>query len=151
MKNISLESITKGIYILEIYATNEFRTSIKKFKNIIFPQGYYYYVGSAQKGYTARIKRHLAAKKKIHWHIDHVTSVKSNKITNIYCIENAGRDVEIKLADQLMTKLNCHVIAEKFGSSDSPESLTHLVYRQLPLKDSKLKSICKTLQVAEII
>lgn len=137
----NIYSIDRGIYLLEIFASTDFRVNIKKFRDVTFPAGYYYYVGSAQKNFASRIKRHLSADKIIHWHIDHLTSIKTNCIKKIYFIKNAGRDIEIDLADKLITTLNCKVIVERFGSSDTPESVTHLVYNRKTLAYSHLASL----------
>jgi len=137
----NIYSINRGIYLLEIFAPDDFHADIKKFQDVTFPSGYFYYAGSAQKNFASRIRRHLSSGKIIHWHIDHVTSVKTNIIKKIYFIENAERDVEIDLADKLICRLNCKVIVEGFGSSDTPESVTHLVFREKPLSYKQLKSL----------
>ena len=136
-----LSGVSGGIYLLEIHAAKDFNVRIKRFEGVNFPAGYYYYAGSAQKNFYSRIKRHLSDKKKIHWHIDHVTSVSSNSISKIYFIGNAGKDVEKKLASDLIHFLKCKVIVEKFGCSDTPESVTHLVYRSRPISYSHLTSL----------
>lgn len=141
----NIDLVNSGIYLLEIIASTDFRVDIKKFKGVIFLAGYYYYVGSAQKNFASRIRRHLSANKTIHWHIDHVTSIDSNKIQKIYFIKNAGRNVEIDLADKLISTLNCEVIVERFGSSDTPESVTHLVYRRKQLSYKKLTSFYQSI------
>jgi Uri superfamily endonuclease len=141
LESIPIDNIKKGIYLLEIYAPVEFKVTIKKFRDVEFPAGYYYYVGSAQKNFASRIKRHLRSDKVVHWHIDHVTSINTNEITRIYYLENAGRNVEIELANLLISELNCKIIVERFGCSDSPGSITHLVYRRKQLPFGKLKLI----------
>ena len=37
-----------------------------------FAPGRYVYTGSAKRNFEARIARHLAAEKKLHWHIDYL-------------------------------------------------------------------------------
>jgi Uri superfamily endonuclease len=141
----NIYSVKSGIYLLEIKAATDFQVNIKKFKGVTFPAGYFYYVGSAQKNFGSRIRRHLSADKTIHWHIDHITTVETNRIKKIYFIKDVGRYVEIDLADKLMSKLNCKVIVEKFGSSDTPESITHLVYSRRPLSYSHLTSLYQSI------
>ena len=40
--------------------------------NIVFPPGYYIYVGSAMTNLTARMERHRRLRKNHHWHIDYL-------------------------------------------------------------------------------
>lgn len=37
-----------------------------------FPAGHYIYTGSARRSLDARVRRHFAAGKRLHWHIDHL-------------------------------------------------------------------------------
>ncbi len=142
--------VKKGIYLLEILASKKFRVDIKKFRDVLFPAGYYYYVGSAQKNFASRIKRHLSENKKVHWHIDHITTLKTNMIRKIYFIEDAEKDIETDLAAKLVSALNCRIIVEKFGCSDTPESVTHLVYSRKPIKFSSLQSIYKSISIEKL-
>ena len=41
-------------------------------KVILFPRGYYAYVGSALSGFKARLNRHLKSDKQLRWHIDYL-------------------------------------------------------------------------------
>jgi len=120
--------VKSGIYILEIFAEQPFNLSIKKFSNINFEEGYYYYVGSAQKNFYHRVKRHLRKEKKIHWHIDHLTTISSNKIKRIFFEENQPKDLETKIADELSHFPKIIVPAKGFGNSDDPKSESHLFY-----------------------
>ena len=86
--------------------------------------GYYFYFGSA-KGKTStslkhRIQRHLNSKKKVFWHIDHLTTHSSIYLHRVYLnlseqsseCQNLGffsNDVEIE-------------IITRFGSSDCKEN-----------------------------
>lgn len=140
-------AVKSGIYLLEIIASRDFFVGIKKFREITFPAGYYYYAGSAQKNFASRIKRHLKHEKVIHWHIDHLTTISSNEISSIYYVANAERDLEVELAKSLISEFGCEVIVEKFGSSDTPESITHLVYRKSPLSPDTLREHYNSVQV----
>ena len=121
-------NVKSGIYILEIFAGHPFQLSIKKFSDIEFNEGYYYYVGSAQKNLYHRIKRHLTKDKKIHWHIDHLTTIPSNKIKRIFFAENQPKDLEIKIANELSAFQKITIPAKGFGNSDNPKAESHLFY-----------------------
>lgn len=48
-----------------------------------FPAGWYVYVGSGKTNIFSRIHRHLRRQKKIHWHIDYLTTHPSVRIAAI--------------------------------------------------------------------
>jgi Uri superfamily endonuclease len=120
--------VKSGIYILEIFAGQPFQLLIKKFSGVKFDKGYYYYVGSAQKNFYHRIKRHLRKNKKIHWHIDHITTIPSNKIIAVYYIKNGPKNMEIKIANDMLVFPQITIPAKGFGNSDNPEAESHLFY-----------------------
>ena len=137
----SVENITKGIYILEIFAAKPFSVSIKKYRERIFKRGYYYYTGSAQKNLSQRTTRHLRKEKIIHWHIDHVTTVKSNNIKTIFIYPEAPKDLECGIANHLENDLQVDSSIKGFGNSDSNCSSTHLFYSNKKLDHSHLCSL----------
>lgn len=77
--------------------------------------------------------RHLSPTKKIHWHIDHLTTNSNITFSNIFIIEKGEKNLEITLAKDLLVKWNGSVIAKGFGNSDTKETITHLLYRKTPL------------------
>ncbi len=120
----------KGIYILELFADKDFSVLAKKFVEVTFPKGYYYYIGSAQKNLKSRIERHFRKKKKIHWHIDHLTTHNSVKVVNIFIIPAAEKSVEAEIANNFVNNFNAKIIVEGFGNSDTKETKTHLFYKK---------------------
>ena len=117
-----------GIYLIELFAKSEFSISNPKFKNVIFPRGFYYYIGSAQKNLSSRIKRHLATEKKIHWHIDYLTTHKSVSLPKIYIFPNAEKHFEAEIANNFCHYFGAKIIVEGFGNSDTKETKTHLFF-----------------------
>lgn len=124
----------KGIYILELFAEQEFSISAKKFEGISFPKGFYYYIGSAQKNLKPRIERHIRGKKKVHWHIDHLTTHKDVNIVNVFTILDAPKDIEKKVANNFIKYFDAEIIVTGFGNSDTNETKTHLFYNNAPIK-----------------
>ena len=118
-----------GIYILELYAKNEFQISIKKFKDIILLKGYYYYVGSAQKNLSQRIDRHYRTEKKIHWHIDHLTTDENVILKNALAILSAPKNLEEEIANNFPSLFGGKILIKGFGNSDTKGSITHLFFR----------------------
>ncbi|PIQ09169.1 MAG: endonuclease III [Ignavibacteriales bacterium CG18_big_fil_WC_8_21_14_2_50_31_20] len=131
-----MNNYDSGIYILELFAKENFLIANNKFNNVTFPKGFYYYIGSAQKNLKSRIYRHLAKQKKIHWHIDFLSTHKSLKISNVFVIPNALKVVEAEIANSFVEYFNAKIIAEGFGNSDTKETKTHLFFKNKQLSNS---------------
>jgi Uri superfamily endonuclease len=69
--------IRKGTYIL-ILDMPDAQVEVGALGILDIKKGSYCYVGSAMNGLDQRIARHLSKNKKIHWHIDHLTTVCGN-------------------------------------------------------------------------
>ena len=118
-----------GIYILELLVQESFLiNSIKKTGVKNFRPGYYYYVGSAQKNLISRLERHLRKEKKVHWHIDHLTTRNDVIITNVFVAEEAARSLECEMADNLSKLKSVIFFPENFGNSDCNKCKSHLLY-----------------------
>ena len=87
----------KGIYYLVINVKKGVKKKIRKLGKIKFEKGIYIYVGSAQNNLEKRVKRHLSAKKKNHWHIDYLLECPSANIRGVLC-KNAKKEEECKMA-----------------------------------------------------
>jgi len=61
-----------GVYVLLIYLENPEAIVVGRLGAIDFPAGCYAYVGSALRGLSARVGRHLRRRKKLHWHVDYL-------------------------------------------------------------------------------
>ncbi len=118
-----------GIYILELYSPFSFNLSIKKFKEYELPPGYYYYIGSAQKNLFQRLSRHFRRDKKVHWHIDYLTTNKKIILEEAYIIYNASKNEEEFLASKFPTFFNTEILLKGFGNSDTKRTITHLFYK----------------------
>jgi len=141
----SEQSVNSGIYILEILARKQFHVAIKKFSEREFNYGYYYYVGSAQKNLRQRLTRHIKKGKTIHWHIDHITSVRSNNIKNIFLLKGADKDLEYELANYFENGMKLDSSIKNFGNSDSNCSSTHLFYSKTKIDYNHLFSLYQSM------
>jgi Uri superfamily endonuclease len=70
----------KGVYILLFSITRDFSKCIGSLGKIQFGRGNYAYVGSAQTSVFPRLERHFAKRKRVHWHIDYLTTSKDVNI-----------------------------------------------------------------------
>jgi Uri superfamily endonuclease len=87
-------------------------------------RGWYVYVGSAKRNLWARLRRHLAGEKRLHWHIDHLRLHAG--IRQIWVWPwRAGR--ECRTARWLFRQAGAVVAWGGFGSSDC-RCLTHLAW-----------------------
>lgn len=133
--------IACGIYVLEIYSPISFTLPIKKFKDAQFPKGYYYYVGSAQKNLVHRINRHLKLNKKLHWHIDYITSNNKNNIKSILIFKDFSRNYECELTGKLQNEFALTHKAKGFGNSDCNVCESHLLYSKKQIDYNQLLSL----------
>jgi len=91
-------------------------------------KGYYYYVGSAQKNLIQRIERHKRKRKKLHWHIDYLTTHSNISITNTLILENAAKQEECVLVSKLISLEKFSHPIKNFGNSDCNICESHLLY-----------------------
>jgi Uri superfamily endonuclease len=117
-----------GVYLLEIFASAPFQLDIDRFKTKVFHPGYYYYAGSGQKNLQQRVERHLEEEKNIHWHIDHLTTVPTNKPKSIFLFDNAPKKFECELVHELVSNFRLRIAARGFGNSDCKNCDSHLLY-----------------------
>lgn len=122
-----------GIYLLEIYAAKSFSLS-GIFKDILLKRGYYYYTGSAQRNLIKRVERHYRKTKKIHWHIDYITSHPDTTITNSWLLFSKTKEQECAYNCKLLTKFNLIIPVKGFGSSDCRSCESHLLYSPVQLQ-----------------
>ncbi|MGR3179772.1 MAG: GIY-YIG nuclease family protein [Candidatus Anammoxibacter sp.] len=120
----------RGIYNLIIYLDKARNIKIGKLGRFSFKKGFYIYTGSSQNSLQKRIKRHLATKKKLHWHIDYL--LKYGDIINVLVIESLKKD-ECKLSNEIGLLCDAQIVISGFGSSDCT-CKTHLYFfRKQPI------------------
>ena len=113
----------QGTYALVIKIPQPLRVRVGRLGNIVFPEGYWLYFGSALNGLEARLRRHLRHDKKLHWHVDCLT-VKSPVVQVWYAQGTERRECEWTTA-----ALDCHGVTAPvpgFGSSDCRNCPAHL-------------------------
>ena len=102
-----------------------------------FKKGYYYYVGSAQKNLAQRIARHKQKDKKLHWHIDYLTTNKNFTIIETITFKNAIKKEECVLVSKLISFSEFSHPIKYFGNSDCNVCVSHLLYSPSKLLLSK--------------
>ena len=108
-------------YQLTLKISEEISIRIGRLGVFNFPAGRYIYTGSAEKNIEQRIARHLRKEKKIHWHIDYLTTHRSVEI------------IEVRRSEEdecsLNQKTKGRITAPGFGASDCTKACgSHLKY-----------------------
>ena len=90
--------------------------------------GRYIYIGRAKKGLAHRLARHRLKEKKLHWHIDYLTSHPQVLVENIKLVSD-DPDQECSTVNTLVSDQGYTVPVRGFGSSDCRAGCpAHLVY-----------------------
>ena len=101
-----------GLYVLLVSLERGCRLRVGRLGRRYFAPGWYCYVGSAQRGLLARLRRHARRRKARHWHIDNLTTV--GRVLGAWVVET-GKDAECGLAAALARQGD---VVVGFGASD---------------------------------
>ncbi|PUU90018.1 MULTISPECIES: DUF123 domain-containing protein [Halanaerobium] len=119
-----------GVYILKIKLENKIEIKIGALGKKIFPPGYYFYAGTAQRNLKARINRHYSSDKNYHWHIDYFLAEADIESDFVFELPGEG---ECFLA-RILIDNGGKTLIDGFGASDCSCG-SHLIY--FPLKAGK--------------
>lgn len=113
-----------GAYVLIMECREPIPVTIGSLTDTVLPLGIYAYAGSAQGpgGIRARAARHMRKDKKLHWHIDRITTTADITEVRTYL----GGD-ECGLVAELIAQPDAHHPISNFGSSDCRNCASHLV------------------------
>ena len=103
-----------GIYIAIFQLPRTRGITVGKLGRFVFARGLYFYVGTAQRGLSARLDRHARKLKPLRWHIDYLAQYAHM----LGAIVVAGpRELECRLAGRLAGR-GCSAPVPRFGASD---------------------------------
>jgi Uri superfamily endonuclease len=113
-----------GAYVLMLDLAKAVPIRVATLPRIHLPPGRYAYVGSAKGsgGIRARVRRHLGAEKKIHWHVDHLTA--AARVDEVLAYPGAS---ECDIVQRLLRRRGASVPVAGFGSSDCKRCAAHLL------------------------
>jgi sugar fermentation stimulation protein A len=96
VKNLNSDGIQvdNDIYIVVFHLPANKLIRVGKLDRFHFRGGFYFYVGSAQRNLSARIKRHNKKEKPLRWHIDYL-SVKAKMLGAIMIPGQRERECQI--------------------------------------------------------
>lgn len=117
-----------GTYILILKLSQEKSIYIGRLGLMHFSPGYYFYVGSALKNFSQRISRHIKKDKKLHWHIDYLTTCDDFLKISVLEIFSPER-LECRLAG-IIANINYSYATPilNFGASDCKSCSSHLFH-----------------------
>lgn len=115
------EAEDRGDYVLILQLAKERTISVGSLGAVNFRKGFYMYAGSARKGLTGRMARHLRKQKRVFWHVDYL-STHADHCTAIPI--RSSDSLEHELAEALLSIGEWTI--PHFGSSDCACD-THLV------------------------
>ncbi len=122
----TLEQLGKdlGAYVLLIDTAAPVSVRSPRHDTLTLAAGIYLYVGSANGpgGIKARLKRHFRSTKKIHWHIDQLTT----RAAHIEALAVTGGN-ECALGRLLTASNRFQIALTGFGSSDCRSCDSHLL------------------------
>ena len=124
----------KGVYILLFRIKNDFSRSVGLLGRVHFEKGNYAYVGSAQSSLFPRLERHYAKKKRVHWHIDYLTTLENTSIKRAIYSAAVTKEVECRLS-AMLSALSFSKPVLSFGSTDCQYGCkSHLFVMNVPWK-----------------
>jgi sugar fermentation stimulation protein A len=105
--------VTGGVYIAVFVLDRRRRIGVGRLGRFAFPAGVYLYVGSAQRGLDARLRRHARRRKALRWHVDYL-STRARMLGAV--VVGGPKARECELARRLARHFGRHV--RGFGASD---------------------------------
>ena len=117
--------LMKGAYLLIMALDEAFDLAIKTLSPEKMATGYYIYCGNAHGpgGIKARLRRHFAKDKRLHWHVDHL----STKAEAHWAVAIQRKD-ECHLVEALHKTGEFTIPVHGFGASDCQICHSHLLF-----------------------
>ena len=128
---------TAGTYSLLMVVAKDIMQHVGRLGSLGFQKGFYSYTGSAMgsgnSSLRGRISRHLAPRKKVHWHIDRLLS--RREVSVLRCVYAMAKErMECRVNSELENSLANNASIRHFGSSDCKSGCSgHLLF--LPVGD----------------
>jgi sugar fermentation stimulation protein A len=124
-----LAEANRGVYLLVLRVEEPVEIPVPRIGSPVLEPGWYVYAGSAKANLEQRLARHLRKRKKLHWHIDHLSraaaSVRAFPVRTFH-------DLECPLAQDIARHADGEVPG--FGSSDCSCSSHLFFFHDNPLQ-----------------
>ncbi len=145
LEPIGRELKDRGYYAVVLRVERDRVVEVGSLGRIEFPAGFYVYIGSAKRGLSGRIKRHLRLRKRLHWHIDYLRTA-SVVVYSFPIRSSVSR--ECKLAHTVKRISDWQI--KGFGSGDCSCSGHLFGFRRNPLQNREFINIMLDFRVMEI-
>ncbi len=133
----------RGAYLLLMRVGGPKRIRVGRLGKLDFQAGWYVYVGSAGRGLSARLARHLRKRKRFHWHVDFL---RQQAVEVLGLPIRSSRREECAVAEALSAILVPH--SPGFGCSDC-SCRTHLfLSAETPLHNRRFHQILERFRMA---
>ena len=122
-----------GVYVLVLEIPATLIITVGALGTQYFEAGGYLYAGSARKNLRQRVARHLAATKRLHWHVDYLTMCPGVIVVGAVLVPGTSLS-ECDLAKKIGMDLDRTVPVPGFGMSDCRNRCpAHLWWRRKPV------------------
>jgi Uri superfamily endonuclease len=134
--------LDKCSYSIIIRLNKDKEIKVGSLKMIHLVEGFYVYNGSAygSGGLVSRIKHHLKKRKKLHWHIDYVTSSHNCNVLQVVACKERNLEKRISLA--MLADKNFSEIP-KFGATDDAIVKSHFFLIKANSKRDAIRKVKK--------
>jgi Uri superfamily endonuclease len=106
-----------GTYALFFLLEEGFSQDVGSLGRLRFARGVYVYAGSAMSGFEARLLRHARRDKRVHWHIDRLTSRAECRVVGAVTFGNGELD-ECAIVEAMLSIPWVEMGPARFGASD---------------------------------
>lgn len=124
-----LAEANRGVYLLLLRVEEPVKIPVPRISSPVLEPGWYVYAGSAKANLEQRIARHLRKRKKLHWHIDHLSRAAASVLALPI---RTFHDLECSLAQDIARHADGEVPG--FGSSDCSCSSHLFFFHDNPLQ-----------------
>ncbi len=119
-----------GLYVLLLEVVAPTSVRVGALGTLDFPAGTCLYVGSARRNLRQRVERHLAATKKVRWHVDYLTTHPGVRVVGAVLV-TGSKATECGLNRKVGRGVAGAVPLPRFGASDCRAKCpAHLWWRE---------------------
>lgn len=106
-----------GTYALFLHIEEEVQMQVGALGLCTFPRGVHVYAGSAKRGLRARLARHVRREKRVHWHVDRLTTAGGCRVLGAVVFTSPVLR-ECDIVGSLEDVEGAEVRPPRFGASD---------------------------------
>lgn len=117
-----------GLYQIVLRTRRKVRVAVGRLGAMTLPAGWYVYTGRAGRGLGARVARHVRREKRVHWHVDALTTHPDVAVVAAWRYPAPLQVTECELHRATVALPGATVPVRGFGASDCEERCdAHLV------------------------